>query len=107
MTRTEVDLLLAVQRRTPPPALRLAQGLSLAGEHAAAWIAAGAVGSALDRPRRAQWARATTTVVLAHGVSVVVKRLARRVRPVHRDLVAHAARSMLSRLTHRADPPAG
>lgn len=89
MTRTEVDLLLAVQRRTSPSALRLAQGLSLLGEHAAAWIAVGALGTAVDRSRRGSWARAATTVVVAHGVSVVVKRVARRVRPVHQDLVAH------------------
>jgi len=89
VTYAEVDLLLAVQRHTPPAALRLAQGLSLAGEHAAAWAALGLVGSALDRERRGAWGRATATVVVAHGVSVVVKRVARRVRPTHPDLVAH------------------
>lgn len=89
MLRAEVDLLLAVQRRASPGAVRCARGLSLVGEHAALWIAVGAAGAVLDSERRRRWGRATATVVVAHGVSVVVKRVARRVRPVHRDLVAH------------------
>lgn len=88
MDRTEVDVLLAVQRHTSAGARRAAQGLSTAGEHAAAWIVLGALGVALDRRRRTDWVRATTVVVGAHGISVVVKRLARRVRPVHPELVA-------------------
>jgi membrane-associated phospholipid phosphatase len=87
VTRTELDLLLAVQRRTPPAALPLARGLSSAGEHAAAWLAIGLAGVALDPGRRPAWARATGTVFVAHAVSVVVKRLARRVRPVHDALL--------------------
>lgn len=74
-------LLLAVQRHTPAGALGAARGLSHLGEHAAAWIALGALGAAVDAPRRREWLRATGSVVLAHGVSVVVKRVARRTRP--------------------------
>ena len=86
MTRSEVDLLLAVQRRTPPAVLPLARGLSHAGEHAAAWLALGAAGALLDRPRRTGWVRATGAVFLAHAASVLLKRVARRVRPTHPDL---------------------
>jgi membrane-associated phospholipid phosphatase len=91
MRRTEVDVLLAVQRATSPAARRVARGLSLAGEHAAAWIVLGGLGAAVDRDRRAAWGRATAVVVGAHGVSVVVKRLARRVRPVHPELLPGVA----------------
>lgn len=85
--RPEVDLLLAVQRRTPPAALPLARGLSHAGEHAGAWLAMGAAAAALDARRRPQWVHATGTVFVAHAASVVVKRFARRLRPVHADLL--------------------
>lgn len=77
----DTRLLLAVQRRTPPAALPAARGLSLAGEHAAAWIALGLLGAAREPARRTQWLHATGAVVLAHGISVVVKRVARRTRP--------------------------
>lgn len=58
-----------------------ARVLSHAGEHAGAWIAVGALGTLVDRRRRAAWATATASVVAAHGASVVLKRVARRHRP--------------------------
>jgi undecaprenyl-diphosphatase len=86
----EARALVALQRTTLTASTRsLARGLSLAGEHAAAWLAVAAVGAAADRPRRAQWARAGAAVLLAHGASVVLKRVARRVRPQHEGLVTH------------------
>lgn len=88
MSRAEIDVLLVVQRHTPPAARSLARALSLAGEHAAAWILVGAGGVVLDPRRRGAWARAAGVVVGAHGVSVVVKRVARRVRPTHPELLA-------------------
>lgn len=87
MPRSELTLLLAVQRRTPPGLLPSARGLSLAGEHAGAWLAVGAAGMAFDARRRPAWARATATVLVAHAASVVLKRVARRVRPSHPDLL--------------------
>jgi membrane-associated phospholipid phosphatase len=41
----------------------------------------GAVGAAADRPRRAQWLRATATVVLTYGLNTAVKLTVRRQRP--------------------------
>ncbi len=88
----ETRVLLAVQRRTVDsrtlPAARL---LSRAGEHAAAWIAAGLVGAAVDARARQQWVHAVLTVVASHGASVVLKRLVRRIRPTHPSLLAHVA----------------
>lgn len=55
--------------------------LSGLGEHAAAWLVVGALGAALDPARRGPWLRATTAVLGAHAVSVVLKRIVRRHRP--------------------------
>ncbi len=85
-------MVLAVQRRTVGSrTLLVATLLSRTGEHAAAWIAAGLVGAAVDARARQQWAHAVLTVVASHGSSVVLKRLVRRVRPTHPSLLAHVA----------------
>ncbi|WP_432561634.1 phosphatase PAP2 family protein [Kineococcus sp. SYSU DK003] len=79
----DLSLLRTVQNGVRfPGAVEVATGLSHAGEHAAAWIGIGAAGFALDRRRRREWAVATTAVVAAHGASVVLKRIARRHRPL-------------------------
>jgi membrane-associated phospholipid phosphatase len=86
----ETRLLIAVQRATARPVgLASARGLSHAGEHAGAWLAAAALGAAVDRRRREDWVRAGVAVFLSHAASVVVKRLARRVRPRHGDVMVH------------------
>lgn len=78
----EVRALGAVQRAVvSPPLLRVAHGMSLFGEHAAGWLAVGAAGALLDRPRRREWLTATAGVAFAHGASVGVKRVVRRPRP--------------------------
>lgn len=78
----EVRVLKAVQRTVgPPPVVRVARGMSLFGEHAAGWLAIGAVGALLDRPRRREWLVAAAGVAFAHGASVGVKRVVRRPRP--------------------------
>ncbi len=63
--------------------------LSRAGEHAAAWIAVGLLGAAVDVRARRQWAQATLAVLASHGSSVVLKRMVRRIRPAHPSLVPH------------------
>jgi len=71
----EVSALIAIQRMTSSPAIR--QGavlLSHLGEHALA-------GAVRDPAQRRPWLGATATVVGAHAVSVVVKRVVRRRRP--------------------------
>lgn len=78
----ETSVLLAVQRRTAGPrTLPVARLLGRAGEHAAAWIAAGLVGAVLDSGARQQWVRSLLAVVASHGSSVILKRVVRRVRP--------------------------
>jgi decaprenylphosphoryl-5-phosphoribose phosphatase len=79
----EVRVLRGVQRvaAARPPVVSAARGLSHFGEHAAGWLAIGALGAAVDRRRRREWLGATAGVVAAHGASVAVKRVVRRPRP--------------------------
>ena len=78
----EIAALAGIQSLTSSPgAQRGALILSHLGEHALAWIAIGLIGAAGDPARRRPWLRATATVVGAHGLSIVVKRVVRRRRP--------------------------
>jgi hypothetical protein len=86
----EVAALTAVQRRIDHPSVvRGARAMSLFGEHAAGWLALGAAGAALDRPRRRQWLTATVAVAGAHGASIAVKRVVRRPRPHDPRIAVH------------------
>jgi membrane-associated phospholipid phosphatase len=88
----EVRALAAVQRITNDTALiPVAKGMSRFGDHAFGWLALGAVGALADRPRRRRWLAATAGVVAAHGASVAVKRVVRRPRPEHPDVVVHCS----------------
>ncbi|MCA1655651.1 MAG: phosphatase PAP2 family protein [Pseudonocardiaceae bacterium] len=79
----EINALVAVQRAIGhPPVVRAARGLSLFGEHAAGWFAIGLVGAAVDRGRRRDWLTGAAGVVAAHAVSIAVKRVVRRQRPI-------------------------
>jgi membrane-associated phospholipid phosphatase len=83
----EVRALAAVQRAAGrPPVVRVARGMSLFGEHAAGWLALGALGTLVDARRRREWLAATAAVAVAHGASVGVKRVVRRPRPDHPDV---------------------
>jgi membrane-associated phospholipid phosphatase len=78
----EVAALVGVQSLTSSPGIqRGAVILSHLGEHALCWIALGLVGAARHPAQRRPWLRATATVVGAHGLSIVVKRVIRRHRP--------------------------
>jgi membrane-associated phospholipid phosphatase len=78
----EIAAVITIQSLAATPWIqRGAVALSHLGEHALAWIALGLVGAARDRPQRGPWLRATATVVGAHGLSIVIKRVARRRRP--------------------------
>ena len=86
----EAAVLAAVQHRVDGPrVVRGARAMSLFGEHAAGWLALGALGAALDPPRRRQWVTATTAVAGAHGASIVLKRVVRRPRPHHPAIAVH------------------
>jgi membrane-associated phospholipid phosphatase len=69
------------------PALdRLVARFTLLGEHAAVWLAIGAIGALADPPRRGRWRRATGTVAGVYALNTAVKLLVRRSRPRLRGL---------------------
>ncbi|HWC25474.1 MAG TPA: phosphatase PAP2 family protein [Solirubrobacteraceae bacterium] len=51
------------------------------GEHAAIWLTLGLAGAALDRRHRAQWLRATRSVLFAYALNTLLKTVVRRRRP--------------------------
>jgi membrane-associated phospholipid phosphatase len=80
----EVRVLEAVQEAIGTPrVVQVARAMSFFGEHAAGWLAIGALGALVDRRRRRDWVTATAAVAVAHGASVGVKRVVRRPRPDH------------------------
>jgi decaprenylphosphoryl-5-phosphoribose phosphatase len=81
----EVAILNAVQAGVGaiPGVLEAARGMSHFGEHALGWVGIAAVGYALDRDRRRQWAGVAVGAVGAHAASIVIKRVVRRPRPNH------------------------
>lgn len=88
----ETKILVGMQRATAQPmTLPVARALSFAGEHSGAWLATAAVGAAIDRRRRGEWLRAGGVVLSAHALSVVLKRVVRRIRPEHPDVAVHVS----------------
>ena len=82
-TPAEIRVLAGVQRRVGDRAVGVARGMSFFGEHAGGWLALGALGALVDRPRRREWVTAAAGVALAHGASIGIKRVVRRTRPEH------------------------
>jgi membrane-associated phospholipid phosphatase len=64
-----------------PKADRAVASFSKLGERGAVWIAIGAVGYALDEPRRPQWRRAAGTVLGTYALNTAIKLVVRRRRP--------------------------
>jgi membrane-associated phospholipid phosphatase len=79
-------LRLARTRGHSPAVDRLVARFTLLGEHAAVWLAIGAVGAAADRSRRVRWLRATGTVAGMYGLNTAIKLIVRRSRPRLRGL---------------------
>lgn len=83
----DVALYRAARTRGHTPAVEHAvRTFSRTGEHAALWLALGALGMAVDRPRRAQWKRGMRAVAGAYVLNTVVKQVVRRRRPALDDL---------------------
>ena len=64
-----------------PKADRAVASFSKLGERGAVWIAIGAVGYALDQPRRPRWRRAMGTVLGTYALNTAIKLVVRRRRP--------------------------
>jgi membrane-associated phospholipid phosphatase len=69
-----------------PAAERAVRAYSELGQHGACWLALGAAGAALDRPRRSRWRRATLAVGAAYAANQAIKLAVRRPRPRLDDL---------------------
>ncbi|KQQ06176.1 MULTISPECIES: phosphatase PAP2 family protein [unclassified Rathayibacter] len=79
----ESAAIVAVQRAPlTRPLLPVARGLSLIGEHAAGWLILGVIGAFVDPSRFWAWALCCVAIVFAHGLSIVLKRVVRRPRPL-------------------------
>jgi membrane-associated phospholipid phosphatase len=81
---TSIDrrLLLAARTRGHGPVReRVVAGYSRLGEHAACWLALGALGAVLDPERRGRWVRGAGVVAGAYVANYAVKVAVRRRRP--------------------------
>ncbi|MFI4985553.1 MAG: phosphatase PAP2 family protein [Solirubrobacterales bacterium] len=89
ITSFDERLLRAARTRWHSPgAERAVARFSRLGEHGRLWLAVGAIGQIVDRPRRCEWRRATRTVVCAYVANTAIKLLVRRRRPSLADLPA-------------------
>jgi membrane-associated phospholipid phosphatase len=68
-------------RAHTPQAERVVRAFSRTGEHAALWLALGALGTLVDRPRRDRWRRGTRAVAGAYLLNTAIKQVVRRRRP--------------------------
>jgi undecaprenyl-diphosphatase len=85
----DVRLYRAVRSHGRAPAVRVAvRRFSRLGEHAGLWLALGAAGAALDRPRRRRWLRAARGVLGAYLFNTAIKGVVRRRRPALEGLPA-------------------
>jgi membrane-associated phospholipid phosphatase len=60
---------------------RVVARFSRVGEHAAVWLAIGAVGMVVDSPRRGRWRGATRKVLATYALNTAIKRVVHRRRP--------------------------
>ena len=81
MNLDERLLRIARTRGHSPGMERAVAGFSRLGEHGAVWLAMGAAGSLIDRPRGSQWRRAAGTVVLTYALNTAIKTAVGRRRP--------------------------
>ena len=81
VTRETIALRKVQGALAKPAVVKSAHAMSLFGEHAAGWLAIGAVGALADRKRRGEWVTAAVGVAAAHAASIAVKRVVRRPRP--------------------------
>lgn len=82
LARLDNRLLLWLRTRGHGPRRdRAISAYSRLGEHAACWLALGALGATVDAPRRRSWLRGAGVVGLSVAVNYAVKLMVRRSRP--------------------------
>jgi len=123
LDRLDHALLLSARTRAHTPALeRAVSAYARLGEHAACWLALGAIGTATapDAERRQAWLRGVGVVAAAVGFNYAVKLTVRRPRPALPGLPAlspvvsslsfpsaHATTSFAAARAYRGLAPAG
>ncbi len=78
------ELLLSIARtrgHSDPRVERAVARFSQLGEHGGVWLAIGAVGWAVDRPRAGEWSRAVGTVAGTYALNTAIKLAVHRRRP--------------------------
>jgi undecaprenyl-diphosphatase len=91
LARADLRLFTVVRSAARPPVSDLVGRFSSLGEHAALWLAMGALGALVDRPRRARWKRGTLVVGATYALNTAIKAVVRRDRPVVEGLPALVA----------------
>ena len=86
LARADLWLLRRARAAARPPVSDAVHRFSMLGEHAAVWLALGALGALVDRPRRGRWARGALVVGATYAANTAIKALVRRRRPVLEDL---------------------
>jgi membrane-associated phospholipid phosphatase len=86
VARVDLRLYRLVRSAARPPTADAVGRFSRLGEHAALWLALGAVGTLVDRPRRARWRRGLIVVGATYATNTAIKAVFRRRRPALEDL---------------------
>jgi undecaprenyl-diphosphatase len=81
LARADLGLYRLARSAARPPVSDAVARFSRLGEHAALWLALGAAGALLDRPRRARWRRGALVVGATYALNTAIKALVRRHRP--------------------------
>ena len=82
IAKVDVRLYRLLREHGHDPAVELPiRRFSRLGEHAGIWLAIGLAAAALDRRRRAEWLRATRSVLIAYALNTLLKTVVRRKRP--------------------------
>lgn len=84
----EEKILYTIQQKTKqlPQLKNIARGMSLFGEHAGGWVIMALLGFLVSKKRnqvtqQSKWLKLGIGTVLAHGFSIMIKRVVRRPRP--------------------------
>jgi len=84
-------MLVAVQSALAerPGALATARAMSHFGEHSLGWVLLAGLGAWLRPGRRRDWIAAGVGTFAAHAAAVLIKRVVKRTRPDHPDVVVN------------------
>ena len=89
IANVDVRLYRLLREHGHQPAIELPiRRFSRLGEHAGVWLALGLAGALLDPPRRAEWLKATRSVLVAYALNTLLKTVVRRKRPALEKLPA-------------------